>query len=69
MIQFKENNPTDSKMEGWTDPIPWDPSSYCKGSKKYNCSSLAFKSQGEYDVDLTKFYCLTVSMQKNQLNS
>ena len=21
MIQFQENNPTDSRMEGWTDPI------------------------------------------------
>ena len=65
MIQFQENNPTDSRMERWIDPISWDPSGYCYGSNKYNCSRLRFNSQNiEYDVDLTKNYYLTVSMQK-----
>ena len=45
MIQFQENTQTDARMERWTDPISYDPSSYCWGPKKYNCSRLAFKSQ------------------------
>ena len=45
MIQWQENTQTDGKMEGLTDPISQDPSGYCQGSNKYNCSRLAFKSQ------------------------
>ena len=32
-------------MERWTDSISQDPSGYCQGSNKYNCSRLAFNSQ------------------------
>ena len=45
MIQFQENNPTNSRMERWIDPISWDPSGYCYRSNKYNCSRLRFNSQ------------------------
>ena len=34
MTQFKENAWTYGMMEGQTDPILWDPSGYCWGSKK-----------------------------------
>ena len=43
MIEFQENTLTDVKREEWRDPISWDPSSYCLGPNKYNCSRLAFK--------------------------
>ena len=46
MIQFQENTQADGRREGWTDPISQDPSAYRRGSNKYNCSRLAFKSQG-----------------------
>ena len=29
LIQFLENNPTPSRMEGWADSISWDNSGYC----------------------------------------
>ena len=45
MIRFHENMQTKSTMEGQADPIWLDPSSYCQGSSKYNCSRLTFKSQ------------------------
>ena len=45
MIQFQENTWADDRMEGWTDPISWDPTGYRRGSNKYNCSRMAFKSQ------------------------
>ena len=45
MIQFQENNPTDSRMEGWIEHISWNPSSYCWGSNKYDYIRLALKSQ------------------------
>ena len=45
MIQFQENTQTDGRMEGRTDPISQDLSGYHRGSNKYNCSRLAFKSQ------------------------
>ena len=45
MIQFQENTRTDGRMEGWTDPTLQDPSSYYRGSNRYKCSTLAFKSQ------------------------
>ena len=44
-IQFQENNPTDSRMKGWTDLISQDPLGYCQGSNKCNWSRLTFKSQ------------------------
>ena len=63
MIQFQQNNPTDSRMEEGTDPISQDPSGYCQGSNKYSCSRSAFKVKDiEYDICLTKNSCLTVSM-------
>ena len=68
IIQFQENNQTDGRMEGQTDPISQDPSSYHQGSNKYNCSRLAFKIKVEdieYDFGLTKNYCITVSIQKS----
>ena len=57
MIQFQENKPTDIRMEGRTDPISWKPSGYTVDWH------LKFKYI-EYDVSLTKNYCLTVIMQK-----
>ena len=45
MIQFQENNPTESRMGGQTGLISWNPSDYCYGSNKYKRSGLAFKSQ------------------------
>ena len=70
MIQFQENTRTDSRMEGRTDPISQDLSSYCRGSNKYNCSRLAFKSQ-RYRVHCWSNQKLLHHSQhaKNQLNS
>ena len=45
MIQFQENTWTDSRLKGQSDPLSWDPSSYCRGSKKYNCRRLSLKSK------------------------
>ena len=45
MIQFQEDILTDGRMEGRTDPISQDPSSYHQDYNKYNCSRLAFESQ------------------------
>ena len=37
VIQIKkQKKPTDSSMEGQTDPISWDPPGYCQVSNKYN---------------------------------
>ena len=38
----QHNTQQDGKM---TDPLSWNPSGYCWGSNKYNCSRLAFESQ------------------------
>ena len=45
MTQFQENTQTDSRTEGRADPILYDPSDYCRGSNKYNCSRSPFKHQ------------------------
>ena len=45
MTQFQENTYTGGRREGQTDPISQDPSGYCWGSNKYNCSRVTFKSQ------------------------
>ena len=61
MTHFQENTQRDAR----TDPISQNPSSYCQGSNKYNCSKLAFKSNDiKYDVGLTNYYCITVKMRK-----
>ena len=45
MTQFQENTYTGGRREGQTDPISQDPSGYCWGSNKDNCSRVTFKSQ------------------------
>ena len=69
MIQFQENNPTDSRMEGRADPISLDLSHYSWGPTSTTAVHWHLKIEDVgCDVSLTKNYCLTVSMQKNQLN-
>ena len=67
MIEFQENILTDVKREEWKDPVSWDPSSYCLGSNKYNCSRLAFK------VKDNKYNCsgpyLKVKKKKKKKNA
>ena len=56
---------TDRRTEGWTDPLLLDPSSYCQGSTSKTAVDWHLKVKDtEYDVDLTKNYCITVNMQK-----
>ena len=65
MIQFQENTQTDSRMEGWGDHISQDSSSYGWGKSQTNTTSADWHLKvKEYDVGLTKNYCITVSMQK-----
>ena len=66
MIQFQEINPTDSRMEGRTDPISWNPFGYSRGLTSTIVVDWHLKIKDiEYDVGLTKNYCSTfVSMQK-----
>ena len=56
---------TDVRRQGWTDPISQDPSSYSQGggvNNKYNCSRLAFKSKNKMcGVGLIKNYSLSNS--------
>ena len=65
MIESQENTQIDVRRQGLTDPISWDPSSYCLGlaSKTALNWHLIVKDM-EYNVDLTKNYCITVTMQK-----
>ena len=65
MLQFQENNPTDSRVERWTD--------LCHGSLLATASGLTSTTAVdwhlkvkdiEYDPGLIKKYCLTVSKQK-----
>ena len=52
-------------MQGWTDPISWDNSSYCQGSSNETAINWHLKVKNiEYNVGLTNNYCITVSMKK-----
>ena len=60
-----KNTESDVRQEGWPEHISQAPSSYRQVSNKYSCTRLRFKIQDiEYDVGLTKDYCIT-SKKKN----
>ena len=64
MIQFQENTSTNGWTEGRTDPISLDPFGYRWGLTSTAAVDWHLKVQDiEYDVGLTKNYCITVSMQ------
>ena len=63
-IKFQENRQADVRREGWTDPISQDPFSYRQRASKYNCSSLAFKSQKKVQCWSNKKLFIIFSMQK-----
>ena len=65
MIQFQENNPTESRMEGWTDPIHGTILATARGPTSTTAVDWHLKVKDvECNVSLTKNYCLTASMQK-----
>ena len=65
MTQFQENSPTDSKMEGQTDPIYRTLPATTRGPTNTTAVDWHLKVKGiEYNVDLTKIYCITVRLQK-----
>ena len=69
MIQFQENNPTESRMEGRTDPFMVPFQLLLRVQQVQLQQTSIKKSDIEQNVGLTKNCCLTVIMQKNQLNS
>ena len=69
MIQLQENNPTESRMEGRTDPFMVPFQLLLKVQQVQLQQTTIKKSDIEQNVGLTKNCCLTVIMQKNQLNS
>ena len=67
MIQFHENTQTDVRRQGWTDPTSWDPilPAIARGLASKTAINWHLKVKDiEYNVGLTKNYCITVSMQK-----
>ena len=70
MIRFLKNNRESGRAKGWTNPISLNPSGYCPGYSKYNCSRTAFECQR------CRVWCWSNQKQlhhsqlaKNQLNS
>ena len=52
-------------MEGWTDPVLQDPSSFRQGLTSTTAVDWHLKAKNKKcNVGLIKNYCITVSMQK-----
>ena len=62
MIQFQENNPTEA---GWKDGRTQFRGTLLATARGLTSTTAVKFKDTEYDVGLTKNYCLTVSMQKN----